>query len=307
MLSLCLLLQVLLAAGQAVGGGDSSASAKPPAADAAGSTADTVAVTGMRDVFLSKQGRSGPYGTRVEGCILSHPFVRMDVKSVGLPHLRRNSRDLDWVFYVFSASLLLLGLTRVLFPGYLEAMFLGFFGFSNVQRKMADGMVRHGVASLWLNLLFVLNGAIFLFFLFRATGGEIGERSPLQWIGLSVLLITAVYLLKYGFLLLSGWVFGKVKQAHGYMSVVFQVNRMAGILLLLAALPLALSGEDAGRGFMPLVWVVLSLLLAYRLFRSFEYFRRALGAGPVRFLLLFLSFEALPLLLLRKALTDLFL
>jgi hypothetical protein len=268
---------------------------------------DSAVKTVRRDVFLSGEGLPGPYGPRVAPYILAHPIVRTDVKPVGLPHLQRQVRDLDWIFYLFTGSLFLLGLTRVVFPGYLEDMFRGFFGFSVLQRKKGEGVARHGVASLWLNLLFLLNGSIFLYFLLRPEGPGGLSWMPWQWIGFWMGLLSAVYILKYSLILLAAWVFGKVQHAHDYMSIVFQVNRLAAILLLFAALPLALLGDVGPAFFLPWIGLVLAMLLALRLARSLAFFRKSFRIGPVQFVLLFLSFEVLPVLLLRKALWDLFL
>ncbi len=229
------------------------------------------------------------------------------MRPVELPHLPRKAPGTDWVFYLFAGSLLMLGLTRVVFPGYLEDMFRGFFGPSISQWKKGEGAARHGVASLWLNLLFLFNGALFLYFLLRPDGSFALAWRPWQRIGFWMVLLAAVYLLKYAFLMLTGWVFGKVRQAHDYMSIVFEVNRLAAILLVLCALPLALSRDIGSEFFLPFVWLVLAMLLALRLVRSYGFFRKSQGLGPVHFILFFLSFEVLPLLLLRKALSDLFL
>jgi hypothetical protein len=102
-------------------------------------------------------------------------------------------------------------------------------------------------------------------------------------------------------------VFGKVRQVHEYMSVVFQVNRLAAILLVLCSIPLALVADADRQTLLPIVWLLLSVLLTLRLVRAFDYFRKSLGIGLVQFLILSLSFEVMPLLLLRKALSDLFL
>jgi hypothetical protein len=221
--------------------------------------------------------------------------------------MRRHVRTMDWVFYLFAGSLLLLGLTRVFFPGYLEALFRSFFGFSTIQKKKGEGTSRYGVASLWLNFLFFWNGGIFLYFLFLPAGPNPLSWQPWQWIGFWMFLLGAVYLVKLAFLMLTGWVFGKVQLAQDYMSVVFQVNRMAATLLLLSALSIALSDEAGRQAFLPFVWLMLSAVIAIRLVRAFEFFRKSLRIGLLQFLVLCLSFEALPLLLLRKALWDLFL
>jgi hypothetical protein len=89
------------------------------------------------------------------------------------------------------------------------------------------------------------------------------------------------------------------------MSIVFQVNRLASIFLVLCSIPLALVADRST--LLPIVWLFLSILLVMRLVRAFEYFRKSMDIGLVSYLILFLSFEVLPLLLLRKALSDLFL
>jgi hypothetical protein len=307
LLCIALCLPACMAAGQVVDSGKTAAWA----VDSTVASAPKEAVAGIgevrRDEFLSGKGHPGPYGDRVGPYMASHPYFHTSEKPVGLPHLRRNVRDMDWVFYLFAGSLLLLGLTRVVFPGYAESLFRGFFGSAATQKKMGEGMSRYGIASLWMNLLFLLNGSIFLYFLLRPYGMAGLPGRPWQWIAVCMLMLSAIYVFKYSVLLLAGWIFGKVRQAHDYMSVVFTVNRLAAILLLFSSLPLALAGEGERRLFLPVVWLILSILLEFRMSRSFEFFRKSFRIGFPQFLLLFLSFEVLPLLLLRKALWDLYL
>jgi hypothetical protein len=264
-----------------------------------------VAKPAIASSFLSGEVGDGPYGTRVGTYMDSHPYFGMRGKPVGLPHLERHVPAVDWIFYVFTGSLFLLGLTRVLFPGYLEALLRGVFGNSTLRGKHDEGLMSQGVASLWMNLLFLVNGALFLHFLFSRSLPDPPAWNPWQWMGFWMLVLAAVYLVKYAVLLSSGWVFGLVRQAHEYMSIVFQVNRLASIFLVLCSIPLALVADRST--LLPIVWLFLSILLVMRLVRAFEYFRKSMDIGLVAYLILFLSFEVLPLLLLRKALSDLFL
>jgi hypothetical protein len=307
LLCIAFCLPACLATGQVVDSGTAVAGVVDSAVATTAMEADTGVGLKRRDVFLSGQGRPGPYGDRVGPYMASHPYFHVGEMPVGLPHLRRNVRDMDWIFYLFAGSLFLLGLTRVVFPGYAESLFRGFFGSAAMQKKMGEGMSRHGIASLWLNLLFLLNGSIFLYFLLLPYGMADLPGRPWQWIGVCMLVLFGVYVFKYAILLLAGWVFGKVRQAHDYMSVVFMVNRLAAILLLFSSLPLALAGDGERQFFLPVIWLVLAILLVIRLSRTFDFFRKAFRIGFPQFLLLFLSFEVLPLLLLRKALWDLFL
>ena len=221
--------------------------------------------------------------------------------------MKRRSADRDWVFYLFATCLVLMGLTRVLFPGYLESTVGSFFGNRPSVNKSLDGVGQHSLASVWMNLLFVLNGSVFLFFLPAVSRGADAPVPPWQSIAFWAFLLSAVYAAKYGLLLLSAWVMGKTRRAHEYMSIVFQVNRVAGILLLVFSLLLAFTDGGHRQALLAVAWVLLSVLVAVRLTRCYGYLNRTMRVGLLPFLLLFLAFEALPVLLLRKALADLFL
>jgi hypothetical protein len=305
LLSIAFCLHSVLVSGQALADAPLKADTSGHVDVPIDSATQMVAKPAIESSFLSGEGRSGPYGRRVWTYIDSHPYFGIRAKPVGLPHLERHVPAMDWIFYVFTGSLFLLGLTRVLFPGYLEALLRGVFGNSTLRGKHDEGWMSQGFASLWMNLLFLVNGALFLHFLFSRSLPDPPAWNPWQWMGFWMLVLAAVYLVKYAVLLSSGWVFGLVRQAHEYMSIVFQVNRLASIFLVLCSIPLALVADRST--LLPIVWLFLSILLVMRLVRAFEYFRKSMDIGLVSYLILFLSFEVLPLLLLRKALSDLFL
>ena len=96
-----------------------------------------------------------------------------------------------------------------------------------------------------MNIFFVFSAGGFLYFLAR----HYGFTKPYnQWLafGFCILLLIAVYLVKFIFLRFMGWIFGKQAEAETYTFIVFMINKIAGLVLLPLSIVMAFANyQDA--------------------------------------------------------------
>ncbi|SEA54099.1 protein of unknown function [Arachidicoccus rhizosphaerae] len=211
-----------------------------------------------------------------------------------------NYRNRDLLFYGFLGITLLLGLIKIIFPRYFNQVFW-FFLHPNDRKNNATEQIQgqHILPSLLLNLFFVLTGGLFLTQILRP--GIPGANFWPSWLLFSGLL-TAVYLVKYLVILLSGWVFAAPAAATIYNQVVFSINKIIGLILLPATVLISY-GTNATIGHVfTTILIIISILLIYRYIASFLLIKGKLKVSAFHFILYLCAVEIIPLLLVYKVL-----
>jgi hypothetical protein len=197
----------------------------------------------------------------------------------------------EWIFYVFLLLLLFLAWVNHSNPLYLKNLFRVYIHEGFVFRQTKDQMEQSAFTSFLYNTLFVFSGSTFLFF---GTGMHAAINGWERWafLGLCCLLILLIYIVKFIFLMLLGWLFEEKESFGNYIFLVYLNVKIIGLIMLFASLLMAFSSEtDALRIFQ---WVGFGLifLTAIRLFRGFALFSRKMSL-PV-YLFFILSLELIP-------------
>lgn len=258
------------------------------------------------DRFMPRFSENRCYGRDIGGYLEGHPWFRLDVPLRTWLISPRDRPSTDWIFYLFFCCLLYIGLMRLAFPRYMGDLFLVFRNVVHRQKQLRDQVAQYALPSLMLNLFFCISGGIFLFFLWRP------ELRSLNWsphlsILLLILLLIAIGLGKFLLLQLAGWLAGRQKEASAYAFIVFMVNKVGGILLLPVSLMLAYR-DDADRSiWVGMAWFLVAALFLTRLVRAYDFANKELKINILHFVFMVFSFEVLPLMLIGKALGDLFL
>ncbi len=199
----------------------------------------------------------------------------------------------DELFYLIVGILLVMGFIRVTFSRYFRNLFLLFFQTSMRQKQTRDQL-----------LLFILSGALYLTLLIRY---KHWTEHSFWWLAAgSAAALLVVYLIKYLFLLFTGWVFGSKEAAGAYVFVVFMVNKVMGVLLIPFLLVLAFAPVDIVQVGVTVSIGMIGLLFAYRYWISFIAIRNKLKVNALHFLLYLCAVEILPLVLIYKVLIDYF-
>jgi Domain of unknown function (DUF4271) len=245
------------------------------------------------------------YGRKLGKYISEHPYYKVMPKAIRLPSLVRTRPDTDWIFYLFACCLIYLALIRMAFPRYFHDLFRVFFNSSLRQKQIREQLIQEPLPSLLLNIFFFFSGGGFLYFLAR----HYGFTKPYnQWLafGFCILLLIAVYLVKFLLLRFMGWVFGKQSEAETYTFIVFMINKIAGLVLLPVSILMAFSNYQDAQPVIGLGYFLLVILLVYRLIRSFGAIHKSLRINQLHFLLFVFAFEVVPIMLLYKVLIKLF-
>ena len=248
--------------------------------------------------------KSNIYGNMVGSYIDAHPYLKVNAPSVRMQSLVRTPQDTDWIFYLFAASLIYLALIRLSFPKYFYDLFRVFFNTSLRQKQIKEQLIQEPFPSLMLNIFFFFSGGIFLYFLARHYGYT-KSYSPLLALGFCILMLIAIYFVKYLVLQFMGWIFGKQYEAEIYAFVVFMVNKIAGLVLLPLAIILAFSNPDEIEPVIATGLFILFILLVYRLIRAYSAIYKSLKINQLHFILFVFAFELVPILLLYKVLNNL--
>jgi hypothetical protein len=191
------------------------------------------------------------------------------------------------------------------FPKYFHDLFRVFFNSSLRQKQIREQLIQEPLPSLMLNIFFVFSAGGFLYFLAR----QYGFTKPYnQWLafGFCILLLIAVYLVKFILLRFVGWVFSKQSEAETYTFIVFMINKIAGLVLLPVSIVMAFSNYQDAQPVISIAIFLLVILLVYRLVRSFGAIHKSLKINQLHFLLFVFAFEVVPIMLLYKVLIRVF-
>lgn len=281
-----------------------------PAADSLPNLTNSLSVPqhqpAKTDKFRPRSSVNKYYGQDIGGHLEHHPWFRLDRALRSWLISPRDRPATDWIFYLFLCCLLYIGLMRLAFPRYMGDVFLVFRNVVHRQKQLRDQVAQYALPSLMLNLFFCISGGIFLFFLWHP------ELRSLNWpphlsILLLVILLMAIGLAKYLLLQMAGWLAGRQKEASAYAFIVFMVNKVGGILLLPISLMLAYRNDPDRSVWVGMAWFLVAALFLIRLIRAYEFVNKELNINILHFIFMVFSFEVLPLMLIGKALGDLFL
>ena len=204
-------------------------------------------------------------------------------------------------FYVIVGLLLLFAILRNAFAKYFNDLFRVFFRTTLKQRQIREQLMQNPLPSLMLNGFFVLSGGLYLAFLLAHYGknpvGNVWELALYCAAGLSI-----AYFVKFIGLKILGAIFGVQQAATSYIFVVFIINKMVGILLLPFLVLLAFAQEPLFSVSLYISYVVLAVLLLYRLVLTYAAVRNQVKLNLFHFLMYVAAFEVAPLILVYRGL-----
>jgi hypothetical protein len=236
------------------------------------------------------------------GKYMVHPYLPLFATPTYQVISYYNSSTKDKLFYTVLILVFLLAFIKVVFPKYFKNLFLLFFQTSLRQKQTREQLLQDGLASLLINLFFVLSSALFLTLLTQYYGWSALIFELL--FGYIAALLLLVYFGKYLFISFAGWVFNNKEAASGYIFLVAIVNRIMGVVLL----PLVIVFAFAEPIVLPVVVtigiVVICLLFFYRYLVSFGSLRNDLKLNVFHFFLYLCAVEITPIVLLYKLLVN---
>lgn len=204
-------------------------------------------------------------------------------------------------FYSIVGLLFMVGLFRSGFEKYLHDLFRLFFNTTMKQRQIREQMIQTPLASALLNVFFVISSAFYICFLLQYY--QVIEPEQFWLIFLyAILFIAAIYVVKFIWLKLAGWLFNMQEAADNYIFIVFIINKIIGIFLLPILILMAFSNEDILEVTLVISWIGLAGLLIYRFILTFAAVRNQINVNLFHFFVYLCAFEIAPLLLIYKGL-----
>ena len=255
-----------------------------------------------KDSLLIAQKKKSIKDTSSFKKLMTHPYLPMQTKPSFRINQLRIAASFDGRFYLIIGMLFYLAFIKVTFPKYFSNVFELIFQSPIRQKQTREQLQQNNLASLFSNILFILNASIFVSLVAVKNGWV--DLSLYSCIAYSAVGFTALYLFKFLFLWLSGWIFSLGDAIGNYSFIVFLTNKVMGVFLIPAILLLAFSPESVQDFAYNSALIVISILFVYRYLVSFSIVRASLKVSAFHFFLYLCTFEVLPMLVLYKLTMD---
>jgi hypothetical protein len=245
-----------------------------------------------------------PYLSRIklyQAVLREHPYYNFFGKGVRVTVQEKKVNGREGIFYFLAGLLIYFGFIRLIFGKYLDNLITLFFRVTMRQQQIRDQLLQSPLPSLFLNLLYFINGGFFLSLVVKHF--NIVPISN-QWIlfGWCSALLMVIYSGKFITLKLSGWVFNVRHATDTYIFIVFLVNKMIGIFLLPVLVVMAFAGPALFQVVMTLAFLALVIFFVYRFIISYRPIRSEIKLNRFHFFIYLCAFEIAPLLLIYKVL-----
>jgi len=234
--------------------------------------------------------------------LMTHPYLPMQTKPSFRINELRIAPNFDGRFYLIIGMLFYLAFIKVTFPKYFSNVFQLIFQSPIRQKQTREQLQQNNLASLFSNILFIVNASIFVSLV--AVKNAWVDLSLYSCIAYSAVGFTALYLFKFLFLWLSGWLFSQGEAIGNYSFIVFLTNKVMGVFLIPAILLLAFSPASVQDFAYNSAIIIISILFVYRYLISFSIVRASLKVSAFHFFLYLCTCEVLPMLVLYKLTMD---
>lgn len=205
----------------------------------------------------------------------------------------------EMLFFVSFGILMLLAVIRLAFYKYFSDLSKAFFNATLSQRQLKEQLSQTPFPSFLLNIFFAMAGG-FYFFLVLRHYHYIVAYNPLYLIPAFMLLIGLIYLVKYLFLKISGWLFGSVELVDGYIFIIYLINKVMGVALLPFIVLMAFGDDGIAEISLYIALSLIALLIVYRYIRTYGLIKNYIYFSKFHFFLYLCAFEIAPILIIGK-------
>jgi hypothetical protein len=269
------------------------------------------------DTIFTKQGSNSvseqrttneDVGKRKPGyadIIKLNPYYNFYGKPTSLSIQKRPAYGKEAVFYLLCGLMLFFAFIKLFFNKYLQNLFSVFFRISLKQKQMREQLLQAPLPSLLLNIFFVVTSSIYIAFLLKIY--RFNVTGSFWWLLVyCVLIVLAVYLVKFLALKFVGWVFNMREASSTYIFIVFLINKLLGIFLMPFLVLIAFSESGLVTIWITLSYIVIFLAFAYRYVSAMGPIRREINVSPLHFFIYLCAFEIIPVILIYKVLFKFF-
>ncbi|MBW6478080.1 MAG: DUF4271 domain-containing protein [Bacteroidales bacterium] len=210
---------------------------------------------------------------------------------------RSPSKDILTLWIIL--SLIMIGITRYLFPLRFKENFLASFTGRYFNQLDREGGLMNNWASFFLFLNFLLVFSLLIYLSMEKWGNFSAiENIPFMLIISYILIaITTFYLIKYVLVFFIAWVFKTKPATESYFLNILLINQSTGIILLPV---LVISIYNPGLNLMVSAWVLLILINLFKIIRGAYLGYKTLDFSPYYLILYLCAIEFAPLILIIK-------
>ncbi len=235
----------------------------------------------------------------LENVLKENIFLNSTAPPVPVFQQPRKYIQKEMLFYILAFILLLLGILRFSFSRYFNNLVRVFFNTSLRQNQLTDQLLQAKLPSMLFNLFFVIISGWYLYLLLNYYGAATYDNWNALLVCISSVLI--IYLVKFCSLKFAGWLTGYSQEAETYIFIVFLINKIIAICLVPIVIIMALSGIGLVKITVIISFIMITVMMLLRFFRSYGLLQARLKVSGLHFFLYIVGIELLPLLLIYKA------
>jgi hypothetical protein len=244
------------------------------------------------------------YGAEVGGYMKQYERFNVTAPVQEKKVLERKVEQKDWMFYFFCGLVLAVAFINLVFKKYVVDLFRVFFNTSLRQKQLREQLTQTPLPSFLLNMIFCVSGGAFIFFVLRHYNIRTGLHPAVELL-VAAGVIAGIYLVKFIFVSLMGWMFDRRPAAENYLFAVFLVNKVAGLTLIPFTMLLAYADGGTREVVLTLSAIILSVLALMRLTKGFVAIN-GLKVGLIPYLVFVGAFDIVPTMLVYKVLVSIF-
>jgi len=245
----------------------------------------------------------GVYGSAVTPYINTSLYFRASLNAKMRVLSLRSRSKAEWLFYSFATLFILLGSILTVSPEYIKVIIGLIFRRGSFQDKSRETKLNSSLPSFMMNMLFFFSGSFFIYFTLVKVYGQT-QLEDIEFILICTVLLALVYLFKFFFIQLCGWLFKQQAVFDSYFSYLSLVNKGVGLLFLFSSLLMAFTeGSLIGLVF-TISLCSLIIMLVMRIINTYSIFSHPMRIGMLEFIIAFVSLEMMPTLVFLKFLKE---
>lgn len=241
------------------------------------------------------------YQTAFQNILKENSFLNSKGKPSAMIAYPRKKVSEDSIFYILLVVIAALSFLRFFYLRYFNNLFRVFFNTSLRQSQLTDQLLQARLPSLFFNIVSVISGGLFSYFLLEYAGVFL-QSNPFTIIIVCSSCIGGIYLLKFITLKFTGWVTGYKEITNTYIFIIFLINKILGIFLLPFIVVMAFSVPVLIKVSALMAILLTALMFLFRFFRSYGLIQNKLKISQLHFIMYIAGIEIVPVLLIYKGL-----
>ncbi len=211
----------------------------------------------------------------------------------------RNNYTADWIFPVLLLILAFFAWIKFFYNRYFQQLIKAFLNTNLTNQIVRDENIFFQRISVYLSIVFNLIAALFIYLLsiqYHWTLGSL-DTGFARFI-FFVIVVSAIYALKYLVLKICGWLFEQEKEISMYIFNIFLINNILGIALLPFICLLAFNGSVHFSGLLYVSFILIAAAFGWRIFRGIQIGFGSPTFSPLYLFLYLCTLEIAPLMVL---------